>query len=85
MYSRMIPFYIYIYNILFHILFHYRLLRDIEHSSLYYMADSYWLPILYVVVCIYQSQSPNLSLSFFFPLGNIGLFSTSVTQFLFCK
>ena len=41
----------YVYN-LFQILFHYRLLQDIEYSSLCYTVNPYCLPILYLVVCI---------------------------------
>ena len=45
--------YIYIYNyIVFQILYHYRLLQDIKHSSLCYTAGAYCLSILYTVVCI---------------------------------
>ena len=43
--------YICIYT-LFQILFHYRLLEDIEHSSLCYTVGPCWLSILYIVVCI---------------------------------
>ena len=35
-----------------YILFHYRLLQDIEYSSLCYTVGPYWLFILYIVVCI---------------------------------
>ena len=59
--------YIYIYThvhtcILFHILFHYGLLHDIECSSLGYTVGPCRLSILYTVVYICQSQTPNLSL-----------------------
>ena len=65
-------------------LFPYRSLQSIEQSSLCYTVGSYQLSILYIVVCIYQSQSPSLcpSLS---PLVTISLFCISVTPFLFCK
>ena len=43
--------YIYIY-ILFHILFRYRLLHDIECSSLFYTVGPCCLSILYIVVCV---------------------------------
>ena len=44
----------YIYILfLFQILFHYRLLQDIEYSSLCYTVGPCCLSILYVVVCIY--------------------------------
>ena len=39
--------------ILFPILFHYRLLQDIEYSSLYHTVGPCCLFILYIVVCIY--------------------------------
>ena len=56
---------------------------SIEYSSLCYTLSSYWLSILYVVVCICESQSPNLSLSpCHSSLVIISLFSTSVTLFL---
>ena len=38
--------------ILFHILLHYRLLQDIEYSSLCYTVGPCCLPVLYIVVCI---------------------------------
>ena len=38
---------------LFYILLHYRLLQDIEYSSLCYIVGPCWLPILYIVVCIF--------------------------------
>ena len=41
------------------------------------------LSIFYIVVCICQSQSSNLSPSY--PLVTISLFSTSVTLYLFCR
>ena len=43
--------YIYIY-IPFQILFPYRLLQNIEHSSLCYTVGPCWLSIFYIVVCI---------------------------------
>ena len=39
-----------------YILFHYRLLQDIEYSSLCYTVGPYWLFILYIVVCICYIQ-----------------------------
>ena len=57
----------YIY-ILFPILFHYGLLQDIEYSSLCYTVGPCCLSVLYTVVCICSSQTPNLSLPPF-PLG----------------
>ena len=39
-------------DILFQILFHYRLLYDTEYSSLCYIVGSCWLSILYTVMCI---------------------------------
>ena len=46
---------------LFQILFPYRSLQSIEQSSLCYTVGPHQLSILYIVVCICQSQSPNLS------------------------
>ena len=57
--------------ILFSDFFPYRLLQNIEYTSLCYTVGPCCLPILYIVVCICQSQSPNLSLPPpFFPFGN---------------
>ena len=47
----------------------YRLLQNIEYSSLCYTGGPYLLSILYIVVCICQSQTPNLSLLLLSP-GN---------------
>ena len=52
-----------IYSV-FQILFHYRLLEDIEYSSLCYTVS---FNVLYIVVCICQSQIPDLFF-FLFPL-----------------
>ena len=45
------PIYIYIY-FFFHILFSYRVLQDIEYTTLYYIVGPCWLSVLYIVVCI---------------------------------
>ena len=50
-------------SILFQILFPFRFLQNIEQSSLCYTVGPYWLSILNIAVCTYQSQTPNLSLS----------------------
>ena len=50
--------------IIFQILFPYRLLQNIEYSSLCYTVGPCWLFTLYIVVCVFQSQAPNLSLPF---------------------
>ena len=49
-------------SILFQVLFPFRLLQDIEQTSLCYTVDPYWLSILNMAVCTCQSQTPNLSL-----------------------
>ena len=46
--SKVIQVYRYIYR---QILFHYRLLQDIEYSTLCYTAGLYCLSVLYIVVC----------------------------------
>ena len=47
----------------FQILFHHKLLQEIDYSSLCYTGDSCWLSILYyIVVCICLPYTPNLSL-----------------------
>ena len=64
LYSKVIQLYTYIYllfSLFFQILFPYRSLQSIEQSSLCYTAVHYWLSVLYIAVCICQSQSPNLS------------------------
>ena len=53
-YINIPAFIIYIYIcFLFYILFHYRLLQDIEYGSLCYTQGPSWLSILYIVVCIF--------------------------------
>ena len=59
---------IYIY-ILFQVLFHYGLLQEIEQSSLCYTVGP-CLSTLYTVVCICESQAPDLFLPPPFPFGN---------------
>ena len=58
--------YTYIYKYILFFFFYnlccYRLLQDIEHSSLCSTVGPCWLFNLYIVVCIFQSQTPNLSL-----------------------
>ena len=44
---------IYIYIFFFCIIFHWKLLQDIECSFLYYRVDPCWLSILYIVVCVF--------------------------------
>ena len=48
--------------ILFQILFLFRLLQNIEQSSLCYTVGPRWLSILNIAVCREQSQTPSLSL-----------------------
>ena len=57
---------------------------------LYFYTAGYYLPILYILVYICQSQSPNSSHQHHLhpnlpPLVSISLFSTSVSLFLSCK
>ena len=54
-------------SILFQTVFLHRLLQNIEYSSLCYTVGPCWLSILYTVVCVCSSQSPNLSLPPPFP------------------
>ena len=62
--TAVIQLYIYIHiYILFQILFHYRLWQITEYSSLCYTVGPCCLSILYIVVCICQSQTPDLSLT----------------------
>ena len=71
--------YIHIYTYILHILFYYSLLLDIEYSSLCYTVGP-CLSVLYVVVCMCYSQTPNLSLPPI-PFGN-HKFVLSVSLFL---
>ena len=48
-------------SILFQILFPYRLLQNIEYSFLCHTGGPCWLSILYIVGCICEFQTPNLS------------------------
>ena len=52
-------------SILFQVLLPFRLLQNMEESSLCYTVGLCWLSILNIAVCICQSQPPNLSLPHF--------------------
>ena len=68
MYSKEIQLYIYIYIFfLFQNLFSHRLSQNIEQSSLCCTVGPCWLSVLYIVVCICQSQTHDLSLCLSFP------------------
>ena len=67
----------------FQILFPYRLLQNIEYSSLWYTVGPCCLSILHITVYICWFQTPNLSLPHSL-LVTISLFSMSVALFLFC-
>ena len=54
----------------FQILFSYRISHNIEQSSLCYTGGSCWLPVLYTVLCIFQSEAPNYPPPSCFFLGN---------------
>ena len=60
-YSKVIQLSIYVYLFFSKFFSHYRLLQDIEYSSLSYPVGPYCLSILYIVVGICKSQTPNLS------------------------
>ena len=62
-------------SILFQILFPFKLLHNIEQSSLCYTVSPCWLSILNIVVCTCQSQTANLSL----PPETLSSFSKSVS------
>ena len=59
-----------LYNL--QIIFHYILLQDIEDSFRCYTIDLCWLSTPYMLVCICEPQTPNLSPHFL------------VTMFVFC-
>ena len=70
---------IFLYDVLYiliQILFHYGLWQDSGYSSLCYTVGHCCLTILYIVVGICQSQTPNLSFPTPFPFGN--------RKFVFC-
>ena len=67
-YSRAIQLYIHMY--FFQILFPYRLLQNIEYSSLCCIVGLCWLSILYVVVCIYVNPKLLIYPPPPFPFGN---------------
>ena len=75
-------------HILFQILFHYRLLQDIEYSS---CAISRLLLFIYFIYSsVYSIYRINLKFPIYpspplSPLVAISLFSMSVSLFLFCK
>ena len=71
-------------SILFQILFPFRLLQNIEQNSLCYAVGPYWLSILYIVVCICQSQTPTLSRPHLSPLVTLSLFSKPVESVSVC-
>ena len=70
--------------ILFQILFPFRLLHNIEQNYLCYTVGPYWLSILNIAVCTYQSQTSYLS-SPNFPPVTISSFSKSVSLFFLSK
>ena len=51
-------------NPLKQIVIHYRLLQDTEDNSVCSTACPCWLSVLYLVLCVCGSQTPNLSPSF---------------------
>ena len=69
---------------LFQIIFLYSPLQNIDKISLCYIVGTYQLSILYIVVCICQFLSTNLSLPLIIPWQTC-LFSTSVPLHLFCR
>ena len=59
--SKVIQVYIYTY-IIFEVILHYKLLQDIDYSSLCYTIGPCCFSTLYIVVYICLSQTPSLSL-----------------------
>ena len=68
-------------HILFQILFPYKLLLDIEYSSLFYTVGLCWLSILYIIVVYINPRLLIYLLSSL--LVTISLFSMPVSLFLF--
>ena len=69
--------------ILFHIISHYGLSHDIDYNSLCNTVETCCLSIIYVVVCIHQSQTPSPSLHHLLPPWQPQFCSLSVNLFLF--
>ena len=65
-------------SILFQILFSFGVLQGIEQNSLCYIVDPCWLSILNIVVCICQSQMPNLPLPYPSPHGSFSMVSLTL-------
>ena len=78
--------YVYIY-ILFQILFHYRLLQDIEYISLYYTVGLCWLSILYTVMLnrLSSYSTQNTKASFYCIENLVGYFHNTRRTVLFCN
>ena len=73
-------------SILFQSLFPYRLLQNIEYSSLCYIVGSCWLPIsIYSSVCVLIHNSYFIPPHTLSALVIISLFSMSMALILFCK
>ena len=76
--------YIYTHTcILFQILFHYRLLQHSKYN--FPISRPCCTPVLYTVVCICRSHTPNLSVPPLSLLVIINWLSMSVSLFLFCE
>ena len=85
-YTHNIYIYVYIHThiyVLFHVVFHYGLSQDIDYCSLCYTAGPCSLCIIYNNLLTPNSQSFPFSISL--PLATSGLFSVSVSLFLFCR
>ena len=72
-YSKVIHTHTHTHIYIFQILFLYKLLHDIEYSSLGYTAGPYCLSVLYTEVCICPSQAPSISLFSPVPFGSCKL------------
>ena len=83
--NKVIQIYICMYSLFSRSLTHIGYYRILSRVPLCYIAGPCWLSILYMVVCICQSQTPNLSPPHVFPLVTVSLFLKSVSLFLFCK
>ena len=75
---------------LFQIIFLFRLLQNIEQSSLCYTEGPCWLSILNIEVCTCESQTPGLSLPLLYNYHNLYgiffvLFSQNPSPFIFSQ
>ena len=81
LYSKVTQLYTHMF-ILFYIFFHYALSQETGYNSLCYTIGPYSLSILYIIVGVYQPQTPSPSLSL--PSPSLATTLLSVSGACFC-